>query len=103
MNFMTLVALFDVAGNIEKRLSGPAHLRFIIQPVIAVILGVRDGIMDAKAGSPPYLYRIIFEPEYRRESFKDGFKSISKPFVIGIIMDVVVQFYVLELVIKIRR
>jgi len=32
------------------RLGGPITLRLILQPTIAVILAIRDGLKDAKAG-----------------------------------------------------
>ena len=52
---MTFATLVDVSEKIARRLGGPAHLCFIIQPLIATALGIRDGVTDAKAGVPPYL------------------------------------------------
>ena len=36
-------------------LSGPGRLRFIVQPIVAMLLGARSGIQDAHAGLPLFL------------------------------------------------
>jgi hypothetical protein len=42
------------AEGLARRLSGPASFRFILQPLVATIAGIRDGVSDAKLGLPPY-------------------------------------------------
>ena len=37
------------------RLHGPGRLRFIFQPTVAIVLGARDGMKDARAGNVPFL------------------------------------------------
>ena len=49
--------------DLPKRLTGPGRFRFVLQPVVAILLGIRDGLLDARAGRPPYLYNLLF---YRR-------------------------------------
>ena len=39
----------------QARLHGPGRLRFIFQPTVAVVLGARDGVKDARSGNPPFL------------------------------------------------
>ena len=41
------MTLLSVAEGIIIRLAGPMSLRLVIQPVIALLLGIRDGRMDA--------------------------------------------------------
>ena len=38
---------------ILELITGPGTLRFVIQPVLAILLGIRDGRNDAKAGKTP--------------------------------------------------
>jgi len=45
---------------ILELISGPGNLRFVVQPLIAIVLAIRDGRNDAKAGTPPYLYELVF-------------------------------------------
>src|SRR5262245_17378774 len=60
-------ALFE---DIPKRLAGPGRFRFILQPLIAIVLGIRSGLGDAQAGRPAYLYGILFDRGNRRELLK---------------------------------
>ena len=46
--------------DLPKRLTGPGSFRFIFQPIVAILLGMRDGLLDARAGRPPYLYSLLF-------------------------------------------
>ena len=41
--------------DLPKRLTGPGRFRFILQPLVATLLGIRSGVADARAGRPPYL------------------------------------------------
>ena len=45
---------------ILELISGPGNLRFVVQPLIAIVLAIRDGRNDAKAGTPAYLYELVF-------------------------------------------
>jgi hypothetical protein len=42
------------------RLSGPGRIRFLLQPTVAILLGSRDGVKDARMGLPPYLWALAF-------------------------------------------
>ena len=45
--------------------SGPLSFRLILNPVMATILAVLDGLKDARAGRSPYLRTILFDPSQR--------------------------------------
>jgi hypothetical protein len=47
--------------ELPQRFTGPGRLRFILQPMLAIFLGVRGGLADAKAGNPPYLFGLLFD------------------------------------------
>jgi hypothetical protein len=53
--------------EIPRRFTGPGRFRFILQPMVAIVLGIRGGLADAKAGNPPYLFGLLFGAERRRE------------------------------------
>lgn len=74
------------------RLTGTLSLRFILQPVMALTFAVIDGIKDAKAGRPGYLWGLITDPGTRKEQLKSGWKSIGKVAIIAVILDLVYQF-----------
>ena len=41
--------------ELPQRLTGPGRLRFLLQPMVAILLGWRAGLGDAREGRPPYL------------------------------------------------
>lgn len=85
-----MVALQD---RLARMLSGPGRFRFIVQPIIAILLGIRDGRMDAKAGKPTFLISVFFTRGERLAALKSGAKSFIKPFIVSVILDMVVQFF----------
>jgi hypothetical protein len=78
------------------RLHGPGKFRFIVQPLIAIVLGVRDGIQDAKAGKSPYFWHLVFDSQRRRELWKEGWKAISFPLILAFALDSLFQVMVLS-------
>jgi hypothetical protein len=46
--------------DIPLRLTGPGRFRFVLQPLTAIVLGIRNGLADARAGRPPYLEGLLF-------------------------------------------
>ena len=77
--------------EMPQRFTGPGRLRFILQPVTAIVLGILGGLRDAKAGHPPYLFGLLFSSGHRREFFKSGVAAIRNLLALGIILEVVFQ------------
>ncbi|MBP1764336.1 MAG: hypothetical protein H6Q65_1394 [Firmicutes bacterium] len=74
------------------RVDGPLHFRFLLQPVVAVLLAVKAGIADAKLGRTPYFWSLFSEPDQRQKHLREGWKSVSKVFVLAFVLDLVYQF-----------
>ena len=81
--------------DIPKRLAGPGRFRFVLQPVLATILGIRGGLADARAGRPPYLYGLLMHRRLRRELLRSGFESVVNLLLMGILLDAVCQWLIL--------
>ena len=80
-----------IIENLFGRLDGPMHFRFILQPFMACLFAVLDGIKDAKAGKPAYFWSLFFNPESRKALLKDGWKHFGKIFILAVVLDVVYQ------------
>ena len=80
--------------DIMARLSGPGRLRFILQPVVAIILGTRSGIRDASAGLPPFLWGLVLKREHRRELLRSAFASTRNLLAVAILLDLISQFLI---------
>lgn len=91
-------AWIRLTENLIGRVSGPMHFRLLLQPVMATIFAVMAGLADARSGKPPYFWALLSNPQHRRDMIKDGWKDVSKVFVLAIILDVVYQYIVAKFV-----
>lgn len=76
--------------GIEVVLVGKGHLRMIVQPTIAIILGIRLGVSDAKAGRAPFLLQ-LFTGEHRKVLLKQALKDILIPLTVAVVLDGILQ------------
>jgi len=81
--------------DIPKRLTGPGRFRFGLQPLIAIVLGVRSGLADARTGLPPYLYGVLFHRAARGLLLRSGLITIMNLLLMGILVDSVCQWLIL--------
>jgi hypothetical protein len=81
--------------DIPRRVAGPGWFRFILQPLVAVILGIRNGIADAGCGRPPYLFGVFFNRGLRRELLASAFTTVANLLLMGILLDSVFQYVIL--------
>ncbi|HEV7398255.1 MAG TPA: hypothetical protein VGN86_17215 [Pyrinomonadaceae bacterium] len=89
-------ALTRFVHDLFGRLDGPLHFRIILQPVMAGIFAIRDGLKDAQAGRPAYFWSLFTEPTLRRDLLRTEWKSVSKIFVLAVVLDVIYQLIVLR-------
>jgi len=77
------------------RVDGPLKFRLVLQPAMAVIFAVRDGLKDAREGKSPYFWAVFTEPERRGELIQQGWRSVAKVFILAALMDLIYQYLVL--------
>jgi len=77
--------------ELPQRFTGRGRFRFILQPMLAILLGVRGGLADARAGNPPYLFSLLFHAGRRRELLRSGAAAVRTLLAMGVILDVVFQ------------
>jgi hypothetical protein len=81
--------------DIPKRLFGPGRFRFFVQPLVAIALGIRDGIADARAGRPAYFYGVLFDPKVRGALLKSSFTTLLNMILFGVLLDSICQWLIL--------
>jgi len=81
--------------DIPKRLAGPGRFRFVLQPMVAIILGVLGGLADVRAGRTPYLCSLILHRDQRRGLLKSGFETVLNLLLVGILLDAIFQWVIL--------
>lgn len=79
---------------LEQMWGGPAQLRFLVQPLLAVLLGIRDGSHDAKEGRPPYIWALLRDAAGRRGRLTEALKRLAIPMAVGIAMSLILQWVV---------
>jgi hypothetical protein len=77
--------------TLARDLSGNGQFRLILQPLAALILGVRLGIADASAGRAPFLHRLVTHRHQRWAIFKESLSDAVLPLVVALVMDGIIQ------------
>jgi hypothetical protein len=76
-------------ANLLGRLDG-----FIVQPLVAMLLGARAGIRDALAGEPPFLWTLFQLPERRSQRIKDALRDLASLLIVASVLDSAYQLAV---------
>lgn len=93
-------ALYGLSAEVRERIwlnlldrpGGPMTFRFILQPVMATIAALYDGINDAKTGRSYYLWTILTDPAKRMGRLHEGLISTARVLLLGLCMDVIYQY-----------
>jgi hypothetical protein len=79
-----------------ERPTGPMAFRFILQPVMAGIAALRDGVNDAKSRRSPYFWALLANPFERGHRLYEGLISTARVILLGLCMDAIYQWIVLK-------
>lgn len=85
-----------VWSDIVNRPGGPMTFRFLLQPVMATIAALHDGIKDARTGRSPYLWTMMTSRAQRGGRFREGLIATSRIILLGLVMDAIYQTVVLK-------
>jgi len=103
--FVTLgVAWYGVSAEVRERIwrnlldrpGGPMTFRFILQPIMATIAALYDGVEDARAGRSPYLWTIFADSTERGGRLWEGLISTARVLLLALVMDVIYQYIVFD-------
>lgn len=82
-----------IVQNLLERPGGMMSFRFILQPIMASIAAIMDGIKDARSGQSPYLWMIIFSSKGRSNRLREGILSTARIILLGLCMDIIYQYF----------
>lgn len=82
--------------NLLDRPGGPFVFRFILQPIMATIAALRDGIHDARTGRAPFLWTVLTDPARRRGRLDEALVATSRIVLLGLAIDTVYQYIEFE-------
>ena len=87
------------AAAFVGQLSGPLILRLIVQPAVALVFAVRDGLHDARVdGHPHFLHIVGSPPDARHRNALETWDAVLKVFCVAVLLDCVYQLLVLRFV-----
>ena len=88
--------LARVWHEVTARPDGPLAMRFYLQPIMATLFAVRDGLRDARVGRPAYFWAVFTDHAQRPALLRDGWRSVGKIFLIALALDFAYQILVLR-------
>jgi hypothetical protein len=85
-----------VWDQLIARPTGLMAFRFILQPIMAAIAALRDGVNDAKSRRSPYFWTLLTNPFEGRHRLYEGLISTARVILLGLCMDAIYQWIVLK-------
>jgi hypothetical protein len=82
--------------DLLDRPGGPMTFRFILQPAMAALAALHDGVSDARLGRPPYAYALVRIAEGRSARLWEGIVSTARILILGVVVDAIYQGIVLH-------
>lgn len=100
---MTHVGFWEGIGRTltgPGMLGGKFQIRLIAQPLVAMILGIRMGVRDAKHGKPPFFASIVGHAHdasgaSRLAILRQGLRDAIVPLCLAFILDGILQYLIL--------
>lgn len=80
--------------DLLARPSGPYGFRLVVQPLVAVLLAVRDGIRDARTGRSPHFWSVMHDPPERTARVREALRATAKVGCVALALDVIYQLRV---------
>lgn len=93
---VSLPVLERIGHNVVARPTGPMTFRFILQPVMATVAALRDGVRDARLGRAPYFWTILTNPVERVGRLQEGVIATARVLLLGLVMDAIYQHIVFD-------
>lgn len=81
--------------NMIDRPGARMSFRFLLQPSMAAIAGIYDGLRDARRNRTPYVLAILWHPRDRIQRLREGLNAIARIILLCVVIDAIYQ--VLEL------
>ena len=82
--------------DLLDRPGGPMTFRFFLQPAMAALAALHDGVEDARTGRPPYAWALVRLAEGRSARIWEGIVSTARILILGVVMDVIYQGVVMH-------
>lgn len=82
--------------DIADRVHGPMTFRFFLQPTMALIAAIPDGVRDAREGHSSFFWSAWWNGSATTGRLREGLASTARVVLLGLSMDVIYQMKVLD-------
>ena len=93
---VTLATIERIWRSLFERSSGPLSFRFILQPSMAAIAAIHDGIRTARTGLVVYFWGGAPNPNNRVLLLREGLIATARIILLGLVMDLIYQLIVFK-------
>lgn len=83
-------------SNMFERVGGPMTFRIILQPTMAAIAALHDGLKDARGEHKSFFWTAWFDRSQQTGRLREGLGSVARVLLLGICMDVIYQLKELD-------
>ena len=77
--------------HLIERSDGPMSFRFLLQPTMAALAALYDGVQDARAGRSPYFWTVLHKPDERGARLNEGLIATARIIFVGLVIDTIYQ------------
>jgi hypothetical protein len=91
---VTLAIIERILRDLFERSSGPLSFRFILQPSMATIAAIHDGIKAMRTGHAVYSLTDARNPDKRIVLLRDALNATARIILLGLVMDLIYQLTV---------
>jgi len=88
---VTAATVERVWHQLIERTDAPMRFRFILQPLMAALVAIRDGRRDAQSGRSPYFWKALGV-----ERLGEALNATARVVLLGLVMDLIYQAVVLQ-------
>jgi hypothetical protein len=82
--------------DIFDRIHGPMTFRFYLQPSMALLAAIPDGIRETRLGHKSFFWSALWDPQAPTGRLREGLISTARVVLLGISMDAIYQFKALD-------
>ena len=83
-------------SDIFARATGPMTFRFYLQPTMALIAAVHDGLRDTRFGHHSFFWTAADDTTKQAGRLREGVRATARIVLLGLSMDVIYQIKVLD-------
>jgi hypothetical protein len=93
---ITVGTLARIRDDLVERPGTPMRFRLILQPLMATLVAIRDGLADARIGRSPYFWTVLRDPHRRGKRLNEGLNQTARIILLAVAMDSIYQIIVLK-------